>query len=333
MVMGTYDCNVIEMNEKEVKSLMKKYLNGTISEREERLLEQFDANLLSRNLKSVFKTENQKKRMGEKISKNITPRHKVAAHRNWIRLVASVILVIGLGYLYYYKQSNNLIQQQPIVHITKTTGGGEKLSLTLADGTKVKLNSGSTITFPESFAGNTREVTLVGEAFFDVTKNAQKPFIVKSRDLSTTVLGTSFNVNAYKDHQKVSVTVVTGKVGIRGKKGEAFLNPNEQGMFNRDQESISKTEVNVANFIQWKDGIIYFDDITLKEAMRKLERWYGVTFVFENEKSGECHISGTYDNEALSAVLESIIYVKKGLQYEYLENHKILIKGNCSDTD
>lgn len=321
------------MNEKEVKSLMNKYLKGTLSEREERLLEQFDADLLSRNLGSVFKTENQKKDVGEKMLENITPRDKVAAYRNWLSIAASVILILSLGYLLYNKMDDSVKEEQPIAHITKTTEWGERLSLTLADGTKVKLNSGSTITFPESFATSTREVTLVGEAFFDVAKNARKPFIIKSGDLSTTVLGTSFNVNAYKEHEKVAVTVVTGKVGISANAGEVFLNPNEQGVFNKVMESISKKEVNVASFVQWKDGIIRFDDITLKEAMKKLERWYGVTFVFENKKSEECHISATYDNEVLSAVLESIIYVKKGLSYEYLENNKILIKGNCSDTD
>jgi ferric-dicitrate binding protein FerR (iron transport regulator) len=318
------------MTENDFKKLMKKYLKGTISRREESLLEQFDSTLLSKNANNVFHNESHKKRIKQRLSKGIGNQNKETSSLSWVGIAASLALVLSLGYL-SYNALNKETKEEPVAEMIKTTDWGQKLNLTLADGTRVHLNSGSTIEFPERFEGNTREVKFEGEAFFDVSKNPHKPFIIKSGEIHTTVLGTSFNISTYPQSQQIAVTVASGKVKITSEDSEVFLGPNEQGVFDKGTKTISKEQTDIAAFLRWKDGILHFDDVTLTEVAKSLEHWYGVTFVFENEKVGGCHLTATYDNEILSAVLESIVHAKKGLQYTYLEDKKILIRGWCTD--
>ncbi len=292
-------------------------------------MEKFDGHLLSRNHKKVFRSNEHKEHVKEQIARRIKGEPKRGTSR-WVSVAATIMLLLGLGYL-TYKRYDAVPPVEPIVEIVKTTEWGKKLTLTLPDGSEVRLNSGSTLKFPERFEGDVREVELSGEAFFEVTKNSDKPFIIKSDEVNTTVLGTSFNVNTYPENQQISVTVATGRVKVASRESEVFLGPNEQGVFDKDTKSISKEKIDIASFMYWKDGIIHFEDVELSNVLESLERWYGVTFVMDNHNIGGCHITATYDNDALSEVLESIVYAKKGLHYEFLEDKKILIQGACTD--
>jgi ferric-dicitrate binding protein FerR (iron transport regulator) len=317
------------MTEQDIKRLMEKYLNGTLTKREESLLEKFDSNLLTKNENHVFHSKTQKEYIKRKLSKGIHQKPKSPMPK-WMATAASLALLLALGYFAYSK-----FHKKPtplaIAEVVKTTEWGKKMNITLPDGTEVRLNSGSTITFPDRFEENIREVELSGEAFFDVTHNPDKPFIIKSGEVSTEVLGTSFNVNTYPENQQIAVTVATGKVKVASKDAEVLLGPNEQGVFDRSTKTISKEQIDIATFLQWKNGVLHFEDVTLSKVMESLERWYGVTFVFENENFGDCHLTASYDNEILSAVLESIMYTKKGLDYEYVADKTIMIKGKCTD--
>ncbi|MGS2738321.1 FecR family protein [Sinomicrobium sp. M5D2P17] len=321
------------MTENDIKILMEKYLNGTITRREEMLLEEFDSALLSKNKKKVFKDARHRKFTRQKLLRSINKRDKQTRglrRARWGKIAAAAALILSMGH-FMYKAWNNKPREQPVTQLVKTTEWGQKLSLTLTDGTEVRLNSGSTIKFPERFTGQSREVELTGEAFFNVAKNPDKPFIIKSNEVHTTVLGTSFNINTYPDNPEITVTVATGKVKVASQDREVLLGPNEQGVFDRKSNRISKGKIDITNFIQWKDGIIHFEDTSLLKVVQVLECWYGVTFGFENEAIKNCHLTATYDNEILSVVLESIVYAKKGLHYQYLDDNKILIKGKCSD--
>lgn len=318
------------MTENEIKVLMKKYLDGTITKKEESRLEEFDMNLLSKNHQNIFKNSRHKKNVGQKLSKSINPYQRKKTVSKWIGMAASIVLLVGLGYVastfIYQKEVKN-----PVVTFTKTTKWGQKLNLVLADGTEVYLNAGSSIKYPQRFEGDTREVELVGEAFFDVAKNPDKPFIIKSGEVKTTVLGTSFNVNTYPDSHQIAVTVASGKVKVASQEHEVLLMPNEQGVFDRKSKSISKEKIDIATSLHWKEGIIHFEDVALSEVLQTLERWYGVSFVVDNNNIGNCHITATYDNERLSAVLESIVYTKKGLEYQFLDKNQIQFNGKCTD--
>ena len=124
------------------------------------------------------------------------------------RVAASIAIVLGIAIVLYLSQSTTGIN-----YLTKSTERGQKATITLSDGSTVRLNSESSITYPESFAEEIRELELVGEAFFDIKKDQDRPFIVSSHKIETTVLGTSFNINAY-DSTAVSVALVSGKVKV-----------------------------------------------------------------------------------------------------------------------
>ena len=318
------------MTENEIKGLMEKYLNGTITKQEESLLEQFDGGLLVKNSKNTFKNENQRKRIAKQLSDGITKPKRNKSILRWTKAAASLALLMGLGYFFHFKMKPEPVVE-PIVEIIKTTEWGQKLNITLADGTQVRLNSGSTLKYPSRFEGNLRQVELIGEAFFDVAKNPKIPFVIQSGEVQTTVLGTSFNVDTYPDDDQIAVTVSTGKVKVASQENEIILEPNEQGVFHKKTKTMTKERVDIAAALHWKNGIIHFEDVPLAKALETLEKWYGVTFVLENKNAGNCHISASYNNELLTTVLESIVFAKKGLQYEFLEDQKILIKGKCTD--
>ena len=150
--------------------------------------------------------------------------------------------------------------------------------LRLSDGSVVFLNSQTRLRFPVRFSGNTREVELVGEAYFEVTKDPDKPFIVHTHGQSITVLGTQFNVSAFENEEVIKTTLVTGKVRVGGKemKEQVVLSPSEQLVFDKKSGQHKICRVDVQDYIAWKDGQFRFRDVRLDEIMRSIERWYGV---------------------------------------------------------
>ena len=318
------------MTEKEIKTLMKKYLNGTISDKEETLLEEFDSKLILKN-KDTFRNEEEKQRIRRAISKNHKGKHNNSSFSNLAKVAASIVVLFGLGYLFFMIAPINNAKEIPVEEVVLQTEWGQKMNLTLPDGTQVHLNSGTTIKFPKKFSAYSREVKLDGEAFFEVAKNPNKPFIIQTGEVNTMVHGTSFNINNYDDKDRVEVTVATGKVEVSSNEEKVFLTQNDQAIFDRTTKNITKELVNAADYLYWKKGIINFKDAPLAEALEALERWYGVSFIVNNEKVKRCHITASFNNEILTVVLESIIYAKKGLQFEYIEDNKIMIKGKCTD--
>ncbi|MDC6366623.1 MULTISPECIES: FecR family protein [Flavobacteriaceae] len=320
------------MTEKEIKDLIEKYLNGTISKTEEQLLEQFDGKLIEKHIPTLANLDEEHQTAKKRLVESTERLENQGGFKNRVlQIAASVVLLFSLGYLAY---KNIPEQPQPEIAevqiLEKHTEWGQKLNVVLPDGTSVKLNSGSTLSFPESFQGDTREVVLQGEAFFDVVKNPNKPFIITSGELKTTVLGTSFNINAYGHTDSMAVTVLTGKVSVESSLGQVYLLPNEQGVMDKASQHIEKEKVDVSEVLLWKDGVLKFEDAPLGQVADALERWYGVTVEFENEKAAACTLTGTYDNEYLKAVLESIVFAKKSLKYQFMDDNTVLILGMCN---
>ena len=162
--------------------------------------------------------------------------------------------------------------------------GGE-YQLVLSDGTLVYLNSMTKIRFPERFSEKCREVEVVGEAFFEVTKNKHIPFVVKTGAYDVTVLGTKFNVTAYPNESAATTTLVEGSVAISGDNiGETrTLRPNEQLILDGISKKVEVKTVDVSYSTAWKDGIFRFRDVRLEEIMRVVERWYDMTVTYEDE--------------------------------------------------
>ena len=160
--------------------------------------------------------------------------------------------------------------------------------LVLGDGTKVWLNSASSLNYPVQFAEKERCVELDGEAYFEVTPDPERPFIVKSGGVQTRVLGTAFNFSAYRGENASTITLLTGKVAVSAPgHAERVLLPGQQLKYDAENRKTVIKEVDAEDFVVWKDGLFLFNDCGLEEIIPRLSRWYGVTFHYDREKFGD----------------------------------------------
>jgi transmembrane sensor len=159
---------------------------------------------------------------------------------------------------------------------TMSTPAGGQYRLSLPDGTRVWLNSSSSITYPVAFTGTERHVRITGEAYFEVTKNIAMPFRVATGNTSVYVLGTSFNISAYTDETSINTTLVEGVVRIGTDKGQKVLAPGQQGQVAPDGGIKWEPHANVEQAVAWKNGIFSFRDADIRTIMRQLSRWYNV---------------------------------------------------------
>ena len=205
---------------------------------------------------------------------------------------------------------------------------GKKFELELADGTEIFLNAGSTIKYPVNFQPDTsRIVHITGEAFFKVTKDSLRPFIVKSDQMAVEVLGTSFNVLAYPEDSEVATILVEGKVKmISETSGKSIiLEPGEKGVGNMMSDEMRKEKVNTRIYTSWLDGRLVFRHLEFNSILKKLERHYNVTFVNQNTELARESFNASFSSEeSITAILE---YFRKThhIDYEILEN-QIVIK-------
>lgn len=249
----------------------------------------------------------------------------------FITKIAASLLIIGTLSYYFYSGLPDIDKTETSVAlIQKKNIAGQKSKIYLPDGSQVWLNAESEISFPEQFEIGKREVTLEGEAFFDVVKNPDQPFIVHAGNVSTTVLGTSFSIKAFPEESMAYVALNTGKVKVNidnGKDGEAlYLNPGEAIRYDKKHQKSMKEAIDRDTFFSWKDGVIVFEDAHMEEVIGTLCRWYGVQFQIENTAKEDWSYTGSFDNEALENVLRSMSFTK---DFSYEINQKnVQIKFN-----
>ena len=190
-----------------------------------------------------------------------------------------------------YKSTGNQAPMDSLRYNEVIVPKGGEYQLVLSDGTLVYLNSMTKVRFPERFSEKCREVEVCGEAFFEVTKNKDVPFIVKTGGYEITVLGTKFNVTAYADEHVITTTLVEGVVSISGKciGAARTLWPNEQLVLDQTSGGVEVRKVDVNYYTAWKDGMFRFRDVRLEEIMRVVERWYDMTVVYEDESVKDLH--------------------------------------------
>ncbi len=223
------------------------------------------------------------------------------------------------------KPDNNNVLNQIIVPY------GQTQTVALSDGTIVKLNAGSRLTFPNNFQGRTREVYLKGEGFFDVTENKDKPFRVLTEHLNVEVLGTQFNVTAYNDEDKVSTVLVEGKVKVSQKNkvfnnDEFIISPGQGCFYTVQTEKSIVQEIDVNNYISWKDGWFTFKDMTLLEIINRLKRYYNKNIEIEDELLANTVVSGKLmlSNDFIE-VIHSLAITIEG-NYRKIDEENYLIK-------
>lgn len=181
------------------------------------------------------------------------------------------------GQLIY--QSNGNISS--LAYNTLRTPRGGQFHLSLPDGTEVWLNAASSLRYPTAFAGKDRTVEITGEAYFEVAKDAAKPFRVRiGNNAGIDVLGTSFNVNSYSNEKQMNITLVNGAVRVFSAHRAVVLQPGQQAQLAAGIKVVDHADVDKT--IAWKNGSFNFDNVGLEEAMRQLERWYNIDVVYEN---------------------------------------------------
>ena len=202
---------------------------------------------------------------------------------------------------------------------------GEKYSIVLPDGTKVFLNAGTTLRYPDHFEGGSREVYLNGEAYLEVTKDAEHPFVVKTEEVEVKVLGTVFNVNAYPEGEWVRTTLVEGKVeAVCG--GRLFvMEPGMQVAYSKGTGETEYKKVDTHLFTSWKDGYYEFEEMELGELMPLLGRWYAVGVDFEEPELKRLKFSGRLQRYETVADLVKMLEYTGDVVFE-VKNDRILVR-------
>ena len=209
------------------------------------------------------------------------------------------------GIVYRLKDSMG-IEEEELSYNQIIVPAGERFLVQLSDGTKVWINSESALRYPAYFGKNIREVEARGNVYFEVAKDSTRPFVVASRELTTEVLGTRFEVNTYGDRDEVSATLVEGSVRVGVGSRFVVIKPNQQFTFNTKSGTIEVNEVDAARKVMWKDGILVIDNEAFRDVVWKLERWYGVSIVNETGLVFTQSFSGEFDREDIHVAIESL---------------------------
>ena len=311
------------MDKNKTTKILDRYLSGRFSAEKERLVQQWiikESNQKEKEQASIGywdeldvraddNTLSAYKRVENKIANFNVPsleRHiantgnepvKIPLYKTLTRVAAILIplfFIVG-GYHYYTSTKSRMTEI--------TAAYGEDKHLFLPDGSEVWVNAGTTIKYPNEFRGEERLVHLDGEAYFSVTKDESRPFIVSSKAFSVKVLGTKFNVKAYSGDEKATATLTSGKVEVTtNTKVSKILNPNEQLIFNKATSAIDIAEVLSSETDSWLNGQLIFDNVPLKEIIQTLERKFDVTI----------------DNK--THIPESRLYAVKFLENENLDD-------------
>jgi len=373
------------MREQEFKTLLDKYLNGTISDEEQEILESFKKELDRFDKEPHFKNDTHKTELKESLWLSINKKtgnskdRKSAARK--VSAVAALFLgLITTGYFYLRTPANsnmfipeNAITLQlengdiKIIHedgqievmdsggkIVGTQHGkrltyesndfkkelayntlnvpnGKTFQLQLSDGTIAHLNAGSSIKYPVQFIkGMNRQISVTGEAYLDVAKDPEHPFIVNTNGLNVRVLGTQFNVSAYPEDETTEVVLVEGSVSlytgadVYDSTKKVYLQPGFMGSFDKATDNIDTSKVITGLYTSWINGKLIFRNMAFKNILKKLERHYNVTIINKNSHLTNEIFNANFGNEPIENVLKEL-KVNYGIDYQII-NDKILIR-------
>ena len=305
----------------------------------------FNSDQSNFNAKENESTEAELYRLKEKIASHhknsITPTTKLRKLPLFRLAAACIVLIVFAGFLLYHVNTGANSSRQSEF----TTRKGSKSSIKLPDGTMVWMNADTRLTYDESFGKNTREVQLTGEAYFDVIKDKEKPFIVHTNTMDVKVLGTAFNVRAYAGEKDAATTLIRGSVEVilNKKRGEKItLAPNEKLIVQNNKQasntgSLPATRVPDVQLLtintfpvdsgaaetQWIKNKLVFEQEKLENIIPVLERWYNVDIELKSSYKKNVDLNGTFDNDKLEDVLESLKIIA-GFNYK-VQNNKVLI--------
>lgn len=211
-------------------------------------------------------------------------------------------------------------QNGPVAYNSISTPIGGQYQVVLPDGSRVWLNSASSLKFPTAFTGSERDVELTGEGYFEVARNKAKPFNVKVKDINVAVLGTHFNIMAYNDEAAVKTTLLEGLVRLTHGNVTDMLKPGQQGVIN--DKGIKIIDVDTDEAVAWKNGFFEFDRVSIQDIMKQLSRWYGTEVMYEGKIPDDEFVGKISRDVKLSQVLH--ILELSHVRFR-IENKKIIV--------
>jgi ferric-dicitrate binding protein FerR (iron transport regulator) len=294
--------------ENDIWEAITSVLNGNPTPEEQQLFDRwineyegnrrFYQNLLKSHQQPKTLTDDAKERIFAKVKLHIQPAHKTRHIHLWkYSAVASVAILIGLGlgFLYF-----NILSNRSMAYVETKSPLGIITTLKLSDSTVVHLAPGSSLRYPATFKKHKREINLDGEAYFEVTKDKKRPFIVHTNYIDIHVFGTKFNVKAFGDDSNFITTLVEGSVGVYNNKlpeaeNMVKLKPNQQSIYNNITGKISLHNVDAKLYSEWKDGRTYFENETFASIVKDIERKYDVSIKIDFKELEQEKFSGLMD--------------------------------------
>jgi transmembrane sensor len=336
------------MTHDQFQELLKKYRQGTCLPDEQKVVDDWYAAIESeQNLLLTSEQETElKNRYWRNVNEHIQSK-KLRARRHillsWPSVAVAASLVFAIGAFFYLQPRETT---KPIVSISPKeiksskkvihNKGVEPTHVALADGTQIVLRPGSKISFLEAFDKPKREIFLEGEAFFEVAHDVNRPFFVYTNEVTTKVLGTSFTIRALPKDKNITVAVKTGKVSVythqdvskeRSKPSETILTPNQQIVYNREENKVSRMLVSVPEIIKPKEEVrrMRFEEASVIEIFTALEEIYGVDIVFDEKLLAACTLTTSISDGTIYNRLD-IICKAIGATYT-VEETQIVVSG------
>ncbi len=325
---------------KEIECLLPPYFQGILPEGDIKKIEHWKSlsveneQIFTNSMKAWEGTEHLKRMYNYNVAKALSKvniRLKKSGKQRMAsflqKAAAILILPFIISTLYLGIQSNTDQIAQDISWHTIKTPVGIRSEYLLPDGTKVYLNSKSSLSYPTNFSGQSRKVALNGEAYFEVAENKNNPFIVNTGKIQIEVTGTTFKASNYPEEKLTEIVLVSGKVNLF--QGEDFklneslssLNPGERASYYEDENKIYVDKVNVQKYISWKDGILMFRDDSMKEIVRRLNRWFNVDIQLKGRELTDYVYTATFEDESLNQILE-LLKISAPIDYSISRREK-----------
>jgi len=320
----------------EIETILQKYLQGKTSKEEKQQLQQW----------MQQSTENKKQLFAEKdiwdtigfhsnlkkyevsselglLKKRIEPKQATISLKQILQIAAILLITFGLGWgsrfiSFSSSQTAQVTMQE--IFVPK----GQVNQVFLADGTRIWINSETKLITPSVFATNERVVKLNGEAFFEVAKDAKRPFRVEVNGQQIEVLGTSFNVRAYENSNEIETTLETGQIQLHIGSQTTLLKPGEQSLFNKSEKQLLISKVNPETFSSWKDGRYEFQNEDLLEVFKVVERWYDVEITADETYFNGMRFSGVIKRNKDARHFLELLNLTVPIRYE-IKTDKISI--------
>jgi transmembrane sensor len=319
------------VNENEIRQLFSNYINGkgntedikkvfhllSIPEGERiyrELSENEDEEVLTETIDQTSKKELFRKILVSIDKETNNKEKKSPFQMNIYKYAAAIILLISVSVFVIFQSEKTVHGTLNQPHKEFVNLENQRSNIILPDGTKVWLNQNSSLCFPEEFEGKTRNVILSGEAYFEVTKDPQKPFCIESGELQTIVLGTSFNIKHHEDHKNAIISLITGKVSVESSETVINLSPGNELVYNMESGKSVIKEFDHEEITAWIEGKIILKSCRLDSALIKISEYYNTPITLLNPVDNHSRVTSTFNQQDLTSVLSSLSYT---MDFEY----------------